>query len=150
MCCRNFAEPKDMMEWRNGQLCLEQGKLSSSLLGASGTVTMAASTERASSESNTSQNSDSDVDAESLPCRAWEICIFVFVSKFVSVCKFVKRCVSDFGYNYVGCCRSNWIWKTFWGCTIKSNWICLWPEFHCPEVTLYGWQHIKIQWNENR
>ena len=29
--------------------------------------------------------------------------------------------------------------------------ICLWPEFECPEVTLCGWQDIKIQlllsWN---
>ena len=24
-------------------------------------------------------------------------------------------------------------------------WICLWPEFDCPEVTLCGWQDIKIQ-----
>ena len=23
-------------------------------------------------------------------------------------------------------------------------WICLWPEFDCPEVTLCGWQDIKI------
>ena len=23
--------------------------------------------------------------------------------------------------------------------------ICLWPEFDCPEVTLCGWQTIKIQ-----
>ena len=23
--------------------------------------------------------------------------------------------------------------------------ICLWPEFDCPEVTLCGWQDIKIQ-----
>ena len=23
--------------------------------------------------------------------------------------------------------------------------ICLWPEFVCPEVTLCGWQDIKIQ-----
>ena len=23
--------------------------------------------------------------------------------------------------------------------------ICLWPEFDCPEVTLYGWQDIKTQ-----
>ena len=24
-------------------------------------------------------------------------------------------------------------------------WVCLWPEFHCPEVTLCGWQDVKIQ-----
>ena len=23
--------------------------------------------------------------------------------------------------------------------------ICLWPDCDCPEVTLYGWQDIKIQ-----
>ena len=31
--------------------------------------------------------------------------------------------------------------------TIKSleMYICLWPEFECPEVTLCGWQDINIQ-----
>ena len=27
--------------------------------------------------------------------------------------------------------------------------ICLWPEFECPGVTLCGWQDIKIQFLTN-
>ena len=53
---------------------------------------------------------------------------------------------------YVLCLRSDWFCGLAWQrvdnyiCEKSLEMcICLWPEFDCPEVTLCGWQDIKIQ-----
>ena len=51
---------------------------------------------------------------------------------------------------YVLCLQSDWFCRLTWlrvDICEKSleTCTCLWPEFDCPEVTLCGWQDIKIQ-----
>ena len=51
---------------------------------------------------------------------------------------------------YVLCLRRDWFCGLTWQRVEKGEkslemYICLWPEFDCPEVTLCGWQDIKIQ-----
>ena len=55
----------------------------------------------------------------------------------VCVCMFYVSEVTGF----VDCLDRGliYMWEEF------RNVFCLWPEFHCPEVTLCGWQDIKIQ-----
>ena len=51
---------------------------------------------------------------------------------------------------YVLCLWSDWFcrltWQGWYICEKSLEMcICLWPEFDCPDVTLCGWQDIKIQ-----
>ena len=47
---------------------------------------------------------------------------------------------------YVLCLRSDWLTEGWCICEKSLEMcICFWPEFDCPEVTLCGWQDIKIQ-----
>ena len=39
----------------------------------------------------------------------------------------------------------DWLDKGFICMRSLEMCICLWPEFDCPEVTLYGWQDVKFQ-----
>ena len=54
-------------------------------------------------------------------------------------------------YMYVLCLWSDWFCRLTWQRVDTYNekslemCFCLWPEFDCPEVTLCGWQDIKIQ-----
>ena len=62
------------------------------------------------------------------------MCLMLVYVCFVYVCKviaFVDWLDKGFIYNIYE--------KSFEMC------ICLWPEYDCPEVTLCGWQDIKIQ-----
>ena len=65
-------------------------------------------------------------------------CLGLTLWKFMSdvcVCIFVKWLVL-----WIDLTKGLYIYeKSF------EMWVCLWPEFHCPEVTLCGWQDVKIQ-----
>ena len=47
---------------------------------------------------------------------------------------------------YVSCLWSDWYCGVTWQSEKSLEmFICLWPQFDCPEVTMCGWQDIKIQ-----